>query len=102
MLPPVNPRLGILMIKLLLLAMVLMSASVQADTYDSIAIRGKLITTGDSVEKLRDIAGDPISVGQNTNSRGNVTSESWNYKINSKYVSFQVARGKVFAIDESR
>jgi hypothetical protein len=86
--------------KIFTLCLLLLISTFLHAEYDSIAIKGKIIATGDRSAKLRDVAGDPDSVSDIRNNLGNKIGETWDYKISGKYVSFDIYDGEIAKIND--
>ena len=84
--------------KTLIIAL-LLSFSALAE-YDTIAINGKVIATGDRAARLRDVAGEPDYVSEIRDGYGHKIGETWEYKINGRYVTFDIYGGEIAEISD--
>jgi hypothetical protein len=69
---------------------------------DSIAIDGRLVTTGDGAGKVIDVAGKPDRVVQLETKYGGAVGERWEYYRDGKTLMIEFQAGKVASITETR
>ena len=69
---------------------------------DSIAIDGKLITSGDGPGKVIQVAGKPDRVVQLETEYGGAVGERWEYYRDGKTIQIAIYDGKVRSIVENR
>ena len=71
---------------------------------DSIAIGGRLVTTGDGegVGKVIDVAGKPDRIVQLETTYGGAVGERWEYYRDGKTLMIELYAGKVTSITETR
>ena len=69
---------------------------------DSIAIGGRLITTGDGAGKAMDVAGKPDRIVQLETKYGGAAGERWEYYRDGKTLMIEFHAGKVTSITETR
>jgi hypothetical protein len=69
---------------------------------DSIAIGGRLVTTGDGTGKVIDVAGKPDRIVQLETKYGGAVGERWEYYRDGKTLMIELHAGKVTSITETR
>ena len=84
--------------KIIFLSLLLISTL--AFAFDTIRINDKILTVGDSVARMLEIAGAPDAQGQIFNQYGGVIGQSYVYHTNGKTITFDVKSGKVTRINE--
>jgi len=71
-----------------------------AFAFDTIRINGKILSVGDTLARLQEVAGSPNAQGQIFNQYGGEIGQSYSYYINGKTVTFDVKSGKITRINE--
>ena len=71
-----------------------------AFAFDTIRINDKILSVGDSVARMLEIAGTPNAQAQIFNQYGGEIGQSYTYYINGKTVTFYIKSGKVTRINE--
>ena len=84
----------ILAFALLIVAGVAMAAQA------SVAFGGRLVSTGDSVGKVIEVAGQPDRTVRLENSQGGAAGERFEYYLRGKTVTIWIHGGRVVAIEE--
>lgn len=69
-------------------------------SYRTYNFGNRVLTEGDSLEMLLEIAGKPTEIKPQTDRNGNTHSERYNYHLDGKMISVWVVGRKVVSIDE--
>ncbi len=83
----------------LALLLVLLAGTAFA-TQDSVAFGQRLVSTGDSVGKVIEVAGQPDRTVRLENSQGGAAGERFEYYLRGKTVTLWIHGGRVVAIEE--
>lgn len=84
----------------LALLLLLLAASAFA-AQNSVAFGQRLVSTGDSVGKLIEVAGQPDRTVRLENAQGGAAGERYEYYLRGKTVTIWIQGGRVVAIDET-
>lgn len=85
--------------KVWLFALLLMAAG-SGQAAESYAFGNRVLTVGDSVGKLTELAGTPVHKEPVENKFGAYRGERWEYRLEGKTLLVLVEKGKVAQIDE--
>jgi len=79
---------------------VLLIAGTAMASQNSVAFDGRLVSTGDSTGKVRDVAGDPHNVVQLETRYGGAAGERWEYYERNRTITVWIQGGRVVALEE--
>lgn len=80
--------------------LLLLLAGTALATQNSVAFGQRLVTTGDTVGKVIEVAGQPDRTVRLENSQGAAVGERLEYYLRGKTVTIWIQGGRVVAIDE--
>jgi hypothetical protein len=87
---------------MLLFAFAIATAPMAASAFDTVTFGLRVISVGDNIAKVYDVAGQPNRIVQLENKYGAGVGERLEYFVGTKLVQITIANGRVVRIDEIR